>query len=86
MTKYRFTPTAFSRAKFGLYSDLYEGDGMTPLMETVLGISSYRRHIIAQDPLCGGKRIGEVRIIVNPDEQEPRLWEFADIGTVERVD
>lgn len=85
MSGFKFVPNALAKEMFNLAAAEYVGNGMSPLLETVLGKDNYDRYIVAQDPLCGGKTSGEIRIILNRAERNHTLHRFAAIGTIHRL-
>lgn len=70
---YRLTLNPFATDFFKTEA-VHIGDGMTPLLQTALGRDNYDKYIPAQDPLCGQKRIGLIRM------RNSRI-----IGTIERL-
>jgi hypothetical protein len=73
--RYRFTPNGFAKSRYILDGTSYDGDGMTPLLESVLGDDNYRRDVVAQDPLCDGKTFGIIDIRLGTT--------FVPIGSIE---
>jgi hypothetical protein len=83
---YRFIPNSFATRMFNLAAAGYTDEGMTAVLEQALGKENYDRYMIAQDPLCGGKSEGNVSIILNPDEADPRHMRFETIGTIQKIE
>ena len=88
----KFTPNSFAKRFFGLKLDDYTGtEGVTDLLEQVLGKEDYDKYVISQDPFCGGVTKSSIRIILNRDEFDPKVAssiysvEFATIGTIEQI-
>jgi hypothetical protein len=83
---YRFIPNSFATRMFNLVAPGYTDQGMTNVLEQALGKENYDRYMIAQDPLCGGRSEGIVKIILNPDETHPGNMRFEAIGTILKID
>ncbi len=85
MSGFKFIPNTFAKEKFNLKASEYKGSGMTPLLEDVLGKDNYRQFMMAQDPLCGGKSVGDITIITNRGETNPQKMRFKNIGTIHKL-
>jgi hypothetical protein len=63
---HRFTPNDFAREKFNLSAACYDGtEGLVELFTRVLGEAAYNRHMIAGNPLHGGRTEADIRIDAN---------------------
>ncbi len=66
--KYKYKPNELAIKMFNLTAkDYYNYDGLTPLLEEVLGHENYSRYIFAQDPLCNSDN-GKVEIVLTARE------------------
>jgi len=82
---FKFIPNSVAQELLGTTKSNYTGDGMTPLLEEAIGKEKYDRYILAQDPLCGGKTEGDIKIILNPGECDPNKMQYASIGKIQLV-
>lgn len=60
MSNCQFTPNALCTMLFGTPSGTYTGDGVTGLMDAVLGKAVASRYLIAQDVFRGGASRGKI--------------------------
>lgn len=86
MSKYKFVPNQMAREAFNLAAPEYVGEGITSVLQSTLGEENYQNYMVAQDPLCGGKTSGTIRIILNRREENPKLMRFESIGTIYKLD
>ena len=86
MSQFKFIPNEFAKKMFNLSARSYAGEGMTPLLQQVLGSENYNKYVIAQDPLCGGKSEGAISIILNNNERDPKKMNFASIGLIQKTE
>lgn len=83
---YRYIPNGFATEMFNLTAPGYTGDGMTGVLEDAIGKANYDQYMVAQDPLCGGKTEGDIRIVLNRDERDLNRLRFASIGVIRRIE
>lgn len=83
--EYIFRPSVAGRNLFPVMTEKeYRGEGMTPLLESVLGKKDYARYRVAQDHFCGGKTRGSVTVYLGPAEaSEIDPEAYYTIGTIE---
>ena len=63
----------------------YTGDGITPLMQDVLGKDNYQKYFIAQTPLGGGEEVDTISITLTRGELNLDRTKIATIGLIKRV-
>lgn len=82
---YRLTLNDFAMRFFGIEKRVHEGHGIGALVEGVLGKENCDKYMMSQDPLCGGKTVGEIRICLDKDEPDHHRPKFVQIGKIEKI-
>lgn len=88
----KFTPNPFAKRFFGLKLDFYTStEGVSALLEHVLGKEDYQKYMVAQDPFHEPVTKPKIRIALNLEEFSVDVpgsihsVDFVVIGTVEKI-
>lgn len=52
---YTFVPNENCRMLFNTLAPIYQGNALTPLIQTAIGHDNYKKQMIAQDPFAAGR-------------------------------
>lgn len=85
MVKYAFTPNKLCRMLFSVPEGRYVGDGLSHLLEEVIGKPTARRYLIAQDPFPDSEHgVGKIVGYFGDNDVPVDHDDYVVLGTVER--